>query len=195
LAPLTDSEYIDRMVNTRGKDERQTGKKAKILAAAQELLRSGGLTEWSIEGCSQRARCAKGLVLHYFGSKRELLHTVALDLSARRATRWRSALQSPGIEGIESLWRALAEEVGSGAARALIELRLSGVEGTTLSAEDLGVVAASIAKALERPADLFPPAATLEPILEGYALALLAGAPADEVREAFLGYWISFLRD
>lgn len=170
-------------------------RKPEILLASAQLLMRLVLTDWSIEGAARQARCAKGLVLHYFGSKRELLHAVALDLSARRTERWRSALQSPGIEGIESLWRALAEEVGSGAARALIELRLSGVEGTLIPAEVARALAVGIAKALDRPVELLPPPATLEPILEGYALALLAGTPADAAREAFLGYWISFLRD
>jgi AcrR family transcriptional regulator len=170
-------------------------RKPEILLASAQLLMRGGLTDWSIEGAARQARCAKGLVLHYFGSKRELLHAVALDLSARRAERWRSALQSPGIEGIEAIWRAIAEEVGNGTARALIELRLSGVEGTAIPAERARALATGIASALERLVELLPPPATLEPILEGYALALLAGAPADEVREAFLGYWVSFLRD
>jgi AcrR family transcriptional regulator len=170
-------------------------RKPEILLASAQLLMRGGLTNWSIEGAARQAGCAKGLVLHYFGSKRDLLHAVALDLSARRSERWRSALQSPGIEGIESLWRAIAEETTSGAARALIELRLSGVEGTALSIERSRGLAVAIAGALERRVDLLPPPATLEPILEGYALALLAGTSADEVREAFLGYWISFLRE
>src|SRR5687767_1600849 len=98
------------MVNTGATVDSESGRKARILAAAQELLKSGGLTAWSIEGCSQRARCAKGLVLHYFGSKRELLDAVALELSTRRAERWRSALGTAGIEGIEALWRGIAEE-------------------------------------------------------------------------------------
>jgi AcrR family transcriptional regulator len=183
------------MVNTGATVDSESGRKARILAAAQELLKSGGLTAWSIEGCSQRARCAKGLVLHYFGSKRELLDAAALELSTRRAERWRSALSSAGIEGIEALWRGIADEAVTGAARALIELRLSGAAGTTMSPDRARSLAKAIATALERSVDLLPPPATLEPILEGYALALLGGAPADEVREAFLGYWISFLRE
>jgi AcrR family transcriptional regulator len=170
-------------------------RKPEILHASAQLLMHGGLTDWSIERAARQARCAKGLVLHYFRSKRELLRAVALELSTRRADRWQSALRSTGIEGIEALWRAIAEEVGIGASRALIELRLSGVEGTTLAIARTQALAAGIAGALERPVGLFPPPSTLEPILEGYALALLAGASADEVREAFLGYWVSFLRD
>jgi AcrR family transcriptional regulator len=170
-------------------------RKPEILSASATLLMRGGLTDWSIEGAARQAQCAKGLVLHYFGSKRELLTAVARELSARRADRWIAALRSPGIEGIEALWRALAEEAGSGVARALIELRLSGVNGTTIPADRARALVSGIAGALERPVELLPPPATLEPILEGYALALLAGASADEVREAFLGYWVSFLRD
>jgi AcrR family transcriptional regulator len=165
------------------------------MRASAELLMRVGLTDWSIEGAARQAGCAKGLVLHYVGTKQALLDAVAVELSDRRAERWLAALRAPGIEGIEGLWRALAEETESGAARALIELRLSGVAGTTLSTERSTSLANAIAGALERPGDLLPPPATLEPILEGYALALLAGAPADEVREAFLGYWVSFLRE
>ncbi|MDP9144023.1 MAG: hypothetical protein M3N43_04905, partial [Actinomycetota bacterium] len=72
-------------------------------------------------------------------------------------------------------------------------LRLSGVEGTIMPTDRARALAAGLAGALERPVDLLPPPATLEPILEGYALALLAGASADDVREAFLGYWLSHL--
>lgn len=170
-------------------------RKPEILSASAALLMRGGLTTWSIEGAARQAQCAKGLVLHYFGSKRDLLTAVARELSTRRADRWLAALRSPGIEGLEALWRAIAEEVGSGSARALIELRLSGLDGTTLPADRARALVSGVAAALERPVELLPPPGTLEPILEGYALALLAGASADEAREAFLGYWVSFLRE
>ena len=34
----------------------------------------------------------------------------------------------------------------------------------------------------------------LEPLLEGYLLALLGGVPDEEVREAFFQYWLSYVK-
>ncbi len=153
-----------------------------------------GLTDWSIEKCSLRARCAKGLVLHYFKSKEGLLGEIAASLLSERWTRWAAALTGDGIGGLDTLWSRLTEEAKSPSARAILELRLAGVTGATLPPKETAELQRLLARALDLRPDELPAAGVLEPLLEGYLLALLGGVAVEEVKEAFFRYWLSYVK-
>lgn len=167
--------------------------KARILEASKAIAARDGLTDWSIERCSKAANCAKGLVLHYFGTKRELWSATAASFVSDRAGGWQAALSAEGIDGLDALWEALATEVRTGRASAILQLRLAGVEGAQLSVKDRTDLRAALARALSSSTEALPPAAALEGVLEGYQLALLGNDDSEGVREAFFRYWLSFV--
>jgi|GEM_PF-1497799 len=167
--------------------------KARILEASKGITVLKGLTDWSIERCSKAANCAKGLVLHYFGSKRELWAATAASFASDRAGTWRAALSAEGIDGLDALWEAIATEARTGRASAILQLRLAGVEEAQLSAKDRSDLRSALARVLSASTEALPPAAALEGVLEGYQLALLGNDDAEGVREAFFRYWISFV--
>ncbi|HTK56133.1 MAG TPA: hypothetical protein VL295_04870 [Gemmatimonadales bacterium] len=152
------------------------------------------MTAWSIEGCAKLARCAKGLVLHHHRTKELLLTTVARDLSAARWTAWRAALGAGDVSALDALWDRLEREHRDRSGRALIELRLAGFEGTLLGPADAAELARLLARALDVTPDELPEPVVLEPLLEGYLLALQRNASTEGVREAFFRYWLSYVK-
>ena len=167
------------------------GKGQVILASSVDLLKQASLTTWSIDGCARRARCAKGLAIHYFKGRDGLLKASAEELIRRRTISWRESISSGGITALDRLWDRLVDDARDGSARAIIELRLAGITGASLPPADAGQLLAALARALEAPLSQLPSAAILEPVLEGYLLALIAGGGVEEVRNAFFGYWLS----
>jgi len=167
--------------------------KRRILAASEEITRRDGLTDWSIERCAKAAGCAKGLVLHYFDTKGDLLAATAASFAADRASRWRAALSAEGIAGLDALWDALATEVEGGHASAIIQLRLGGIAAARIPEKDRTDLRSALARALSTDASTLPPAAALEGILEGYQLALLGNDDVEGVKEAFFRYWLTFV--
>ena len=167
------------------------GKAKEILTSSVALLKSDSLTNWSIDGCARRAHCAKGLVIHYFKGRAGLLEATAAELVRERARSWPGSIASGGVAGLDQLWERLVLDAGDGSARAIIELRLAGVAGASLLPADAITLQGTLARALETSLDHLPSPAALEPILEGYLLALIAGGGVDAVRNAFFGYWLS----
>lgn len=157
-------------------------------------MRTVGLTDWSIEGCAKRAGCAKGLVLHHHHSKEELLSTVARELSAARSKEWRAALEPRDVSALDALWDRLLQAHADRSGRALIELRLAGIEGTLLGPAEASELAIRLARALDLAPEELPAPLVLEPLLEGYLLALQRNASTEDVREAFFRYWLSYVK-
>ena len=153
-----------------------------------------GLTAWSIEGCARLAHCAKGLGLHHHRSKEQLLTTGAAELSAARWNSWRDALSTGDVSALDALWDRLLREHQDRSGRALLELRLAGYDGTLLGPADATELARLLARALDVTPDDLPVPAVLEPLLEGYLLALQRNASTEGVREAFFRYWLSYVR-
>ena len=182
------------MVNQPAPQGSRRDRKRDILRAASELVVESGLTDWSIERCSLRAQCAKGLVLHYFKSKEALLGAIATSFLAERWTKWAAALSGGGIEGLDTLWSRLSEEAKRPSARAILELRLAGIAGASLPPTATVELQRLLARALDLPPDELPATGVLEPLLEGYLLALLSGVPDEEVREAYFRYWLSYVK-
>jgi len=171
-----------------------SNKHTEILAASVGLLKASSLTKWSIDSCADRAHCVKGLVIHYFDSRAGLLAASARELGKARAATWRQLLGSGGVAALDRLWDALVVAATDGSGRALLELRFAGVPSAGLPAADTLPVADLLARALEVPRDDLPVPAAIEPILEGYLIALIAGAEPEGVREAFFRYWLTFVR-
>jgi AcrR family transcriptional regulator len=167
--------------------------KPRILAASRAVLEQDGLTDWSIERCARAANCAKGLVLHYYRSKGELWSATATSFASDRAGAWRAALSADGIAGLDALWEALATEVRTRRASALLQLRLAGVAGAHLPDQERRELRAALARVLGADTEALPPAAALEGVLEGYQLAILAHDDLEGVREAFFRYWITYV--
>ncbi len=63
----------------RGRQQAREEAQAKILAAAKALFAEKGFAAVSLVEIAERAGCTKGLVHHYFGSKRELWREVIED--------------------------------------------------------------------------------------------------------------------
>lgn len=181
------------MVNQSTPDHGITASKARISGAATRLLIGVGLTNWSISKCAESARCAKGLVLHYFETKESLLAVVASDLITRRATEWRAALSEEGVGALDALWTTLAAEAGDGRSRGILELRLAGIAGATLSTSQVESIRGTLGRALGTDAADLPSSAALEGILEGYQLALMKHERPEEIREAFYRYWLTYV--
>ena len=139
------------------------------------------------------AKCAKGLVLHYFGSKEALLGTVARELIARREVEWRAPLSGEGIAALDALWSALAAEALEGRARAILELRLAGIPGASLSDAQVEGLRGALGRALAIEVAELPTSAALEGILEGYQLAVMGNDRSEETREAFYRYWLTYI--
>ena len=179
------------MVNPSVGHSKSHPRAGQISAAAADLLRSVGLTAWSIEGCAKQAKCAKGLVLHHHGTKEQLLTTVARDLSAARWTAWRAALSAGDVSALDA---GGLQEHHDRSGRSLIELRLAGFESTLLGPAELTELARLLARALDVTPDDLPVPEVLEPLLEGYLLALQRNASSEGVREAFFRYWLSYVK-
>jgi AcrR family transcriptional regulator len=181
------------MVNHRSGGRQHEASKARISGAALQLLTSGGLTNWSISGCAETANCAKGLVLHYFGTKESLLGAVAQELISRRAVEWRAALSGEGVGALDALWLALTAEAGEGRTRGILELRFAGISGAALSPAEVETLRSALGRALGTDATELPTSAALEGILEGYQLALMGSDRSEETREAFYRYWLTYV--
>ena len=181
------------MVNQRSPGKHHLASKARISGAALQLLTSDGLTKWSISGCAESANCAKGLVLHYFGSKEALLGAVANDLVERRATEWRAALSGEGVTALDALWLSLVTEAREGRVRGILELRFAGIPGASLSLSQVEALRGALGRALGTDVAELPTGASLEGILEGYQLALMKNDRPEETREAFYRYWLTYV--
>lgn len=181
------------MVNPATSEPAGSPSKARISEAATRLLLGVGLTDWSISKCADSARCAKGLVLHYFGSKESLLGAVAAELISRRATEWRAALSEEGVGALDALWSTLIAESGDGRARGILELRFAGIPGATLSTTQVDSLRSALGRALGAESADLPSSVALEGILEGYQLAVMKHERLEEIREAFYRYWLTYV--
>lgn len=181
------------MVNNNSRTRNRDSRKQEIIDSAIRVLRRESLTKWSIDGVSREARCAKGLVIHYFRGRDQLLSAIGTALATDRGRSWLGALTGRGIADLDALWAALLLATVDGSARALLELRLAGTTSAVLSAPAATQLRAALARALETTPGELPVAAALEGIFEGYLLALLSGTEEALVREAFFRYWLTYV--
>ena len=166
---------------------------AAIAAASAEFLRARPLTDWSIEKVATAAGCAKGLVLHHHGSKRDLLAASARLLLETRSTAWSHALSQTGIGAVDALFEVLTRDAREGWTNALLQLRAAGVSGTQPEPAARAHLLAELSGALGVPTEELPGPGVVPALLEGFVLALLGGAGIEEVREGYLRFWLSFV--
>lgn len=146
----------------------------RILDAALQVLRTGGIEAFSVEAVARGAVVAKGLVIYHFGSRAELLRQCGIALRADRAQRLALARNSaPGVRGIDACWAELRRQTADGTTRAW-----------------LGLLAAGAAS----PGDVGADSIVTEGLLDGCAIALAAGVAEESVREAHDALWLAALQ-
>lgn len=175
----------------------------RITEAACALVQDAGIADLTIADVGRRAGVSSALVHYHFNTKQELLAAASERLAARRTEARAAALSSAsGLAALDALWTALATGPGSEAERAWNDLALLArrdaavrrtlaaqrrEERTTFSQSlprlflDLGTVPT---------ASWDETAATVLLFLDGVALALAEGFPADEVRAAYDAFWL-----
>ena len=181
---------MERSPAKAGKEETRQ----RILDAAVALLRSSGLTDWTVENVSSKAGCAKGLVLYHFGSKQALIDQIAVEVTAARWSARASALRLPPARAIDRLWEVLSGEVTSGTFRLWLALVAASATTTaaSFSTSQRQQLATAAATTFRIPAK-DPALTTLPAILDGFQLLLLQGVSEAEVREGFDSYWLELL--
>ena len=114
-----------------GPPVRSPGTRARIIDAALQALREGGITGISARGIARRGDFNQALIFYHFGSVEGLLIEVARSESARR-----SALYADALAGVETLPELVAvarrlhdEEFASGSVAALTQM-LAGAGGS-----------------------------------------------------------------
>lgn len=96
----------------------------RILAGARRIVCRSGPRALTVDEVAQEAKCAKGLVLYHFKSRRGLLEAVLSSLVAERETTWTQAFQEPLAEGVvDRTWALLTDESKKGIHLALAQLR------------------------------------------------------------------------
>ena len=181
------------MVKPRPQTRTNGSRKQEIIGSAIRVLCRESLTRWSIDGVSREARCAKGLVIHYFRGRDQLLSAIGTALATDREKRWLGALTGNGIADLDALWATLLQATVDGTARALLELRLAGTSTASLPPTAASQLRTALARTLETTPGELPVAGALEGIFEGYLLALLSGTEEAPVREAFFRYWLTYV--
>lgn len=155
--------------------------RSAILAAAVHALKRAGLEGFTIEGVARRAGVAKGLVLYHYASRGRLLRAAAAQVAGDRAAGIGRALaQGPGGRGawgaaaVDACWEELRRQAEDGTARAWLGLCAAGLIGPS-----------------DRKAGFEDTAQ--QAVLDGCTAALAAGAPLDELRDAYHALWLALL--
>lgn len=153
---------------------------------------ANGLEAWSLERVAKEAGCAKGLVVHHFGSRAGLLAVAAERLGRRRLAQRVAAVEpGAGSAGLEELWATIADDADTGVSRAVVGLAAAGFRADQQT--DAAALHAAVAKCLGIPADALAPAPALAAMLDGLELALLKGVPRGAVRSAFDRLWVTMI--
>lgn len=169
----------------------------RIVDAATDVLIDRGLDRWTVDAVARVAGCAKGLIHYHHGNKGKLLAGVAQRLYRRRLQRRKTALERPGAEGLDALWEVLGDEVESGTTAAWASLlgyppaRHSAALAP--SVEELESLAETIAQSLALPPLPAAQARALLAALDGFEIALLAGAESDAVRDSYHRFWLALI--
>src|SRR5690349_23488127 len=146
-------------------------RRALILDAAIIVAQETGLEGWSIDRVARAAGCAKGLVIHHFGSRANLLREAGLVIAAQRAERRLDARRASGVTGLDRLWSVLVADAGAGLSRAAFSLALQGYP--TRLPEDPIRFHAAAAACLGIPPDALAAPVALAVMMDGLELQLI----------------------
>lgn len=170
--------------------------KDAILSAAIDVVAIHGLNNWTVEEVANRARCAKGLVNYHYRSKQDLLVQSAETLRDDRSARRLAAVQTPGSQSLDRLWKALTLEVETGWYAAWLSFVASDGPlraAARTQAADSRALADAMGKVLDQGPEFVVRAHQIESTLDGLQLGLLQGVPAAEMEEAFDQFWLATL--
>ncbi|HET8713935.1 MAG TPA: TetR family transcriptional regulator [Gemmatimonadales bacterium] len=138
-----------------------------ILTAAVQTLQRAGIEGFTLDAVARRAGVVKGLVLYHYASRARLLRTAATQIALNRDAALLRALRSaPGTAGVDACWEELRRQADDGTARAWISLCAAGLFDRTASNngfEDTARMA----------------------VVDGCAVALAAGVPLADARDAY----------
>ncbi len=177
--------------------EGRADRRETILDSATAVTIESNLTDWSIAQVAAQAGVAKGLVIYYFRTRRNLLREVAARLRSRVNGRRLEALSGTGTEALDALWVVLEGEVHCSEAAALLTLTTSKDqeirEAAAPSTGDRVALARAAAHALELPHRAIPPG-LLEAVISGLQLQRIAGCREGEIRDTWDQFWLLVVR-
>lgn len=162
-----------------------------IIDASVRTLTAAGLEGWSLQQVATAAGCAKGLVIHYFGTKASLLLETGERIAAIRAQRRLQAVGTRGTAGIDRLWQVIADDAAMGTAAAALALASHGIPSRRPG--DPADLHAAMALCLGIPPDSLAAPLALTAMLEGVELQLVRGTPGGAVRATFDRLWLSLI--
>lgn len=165
--------------------------RANILEASIALLAEGGFSGWSIERVARRAGCAKGLVIHYYGTRPELLAVSGREIGRRRQEDRLSALRWDGTVALDRLWAVLVDHSRNGLTRAAILLAAHGF--VTVDDGDGPALHKAVLESLGISADSFADQISLWAMLEGIELQLIRGVGSTRARSSYDRLWASLI--
>lgn len=174
----------------------------RIADAAVNQLSVRGAAALTVAAVADAAGISSALVHYHFVNRQGLLRAAAERLGAARIARRTQPLGSSGLDAIDALRLALEAEVDSGAERAWHDLLYLGEHDQLLRATVGRYRDAEAARLAERLPPLLKSlgagsalaphqlAAMVRAALDGFALALAAGADRDTVRSAYDAFWL-----
>lgn len=162
-----------------------------IISASVRTLSTAGLMGWSLQQVATEAGCAKGLVIHYFGTKASLLLETGDRIATVRAQRRLQAVGTRGTVGIDRLWQVITEDTALGTSAAALALASHGIPSRRPG--DPAELHAALARCLGIPGDSLAEPLALAAMLEGIELQLVRGTPVGVVRAAFDRLWLTLI--
>ena len=173
LAPSLLTRTIDRRDNDLPKDATST--RQNILAAAVQTLQRGGVEGFTLDAVARRAGVVKGLVLYHYASRGRLLRAAASQIATLRSAGIEGALASgSGAGALDACWEELRRQAEDGTARAWLSLCAAGlIDRSARHAQ-------------------FEDAAR-EAVIDGTAIALAAGVPLADAKDAYDALWLTLL--
>lgn len=129
--PLCDN--VDNVMDAEPRLEATTP--AKILHAAIERVKAGGLVRLSLQDIANEAGVSKGLIHYHFRDRDALLARLIEWLTERVLAREAAVFDGRAPhEAIDALWCWLEAELVRGELRVLLEVQHDPAEGATLAA-------------------------------------------------------------
>jgi len=149
--------------------------RSNILAAAVQTLQRGGLEGFTLDAVARRAGVVKGLILYHYASRGRLLRAAAAQIAASRTAAIERALASaPGAGALDACWEELRRQAEDGTARAWLSLCAAGfIDRSARNAQ-------------------FEDAAR-DAVIDGSAIALAAGVPLADAKDAYDALWLTLL--
>lgn len=149
--------------------------RSNILAAAVQTLQRGGIEGFTLDAVARRAGVVKGLILYHYASRSRLLRAAASQIATLRTSGIERALASaPGANALDACWEELRRQAEDGTARAWLSLCAAGlIDRSAKNAQ-------------------FEDAAR-DAVIDGSAIALAAGVPLADARDAYDALWLTLL--